>query len=137
MMLNELIELITDNQNPIKDFEVVLATTIIDGKPIDSGVEIRNISKLQPDNAGPDLYLYPSESYENKKLYKVSDFLEYEINEPENYELLAVDRIKELPAGRTALATTIIIGALWYEENNQLWLLQSPKDQWPNEWFDA
>lgn len=136
-MLNELIELITDNQNPIKDFEVVLATTIIDGKPIDSGVEIRNISKLQPDNAGPDLYLYPSESYENKKLYKVSDFLEYEINEPENYELLAVGRIKELPAGRTALATTIIIGALWYEENNQLWLLQSPKDQWPNEWFDA
>ena len=137
MMLNELIELITDNPNQIKNFEVVLATTIIDGKPIESGVEIRNISKLQPDDTGPDLYLYPKEYYESKKQYTVNDFLEYDIDKPENYEILAVDTLKELPAGRTALSTKTIIGALWYEENDQLWLLQSPKEQWPSKWFNA
>ncbi len=139
MMMHELIDIFNARSGAIDGFEVVVATTIVDGTRLESGVAIRSIAKLEVDDIGPEIVMYPpgfvDEPDLKDKRYLVKDFRDYPLPTSEDYELMAVDRMKQLPAGRVAIATNPIIGALWYEEDSQLWLLQSPKDQWPSEWF--
>lgn len=139
MMIRELIDIFANKDGSINNFEVVMATTIVDGKRLESGVEVRSIGKLDTDKLDPEIVMYPpgfvNEPDLQNRRYLVKDFREYQLPDGEDYELMAVDRMKQLPDGRIAIVKNPIIGALWYEEDSQLWLLQSPKDQWPGDWF--
>ena len=120
---------------------IVLATRTIDGKKLAANeVQTSEIGLLQIDDATDEIDILPVRFMDTPQAcLTIADVISALAERPEiaSFSLTGVDGFKELANGGHAQMTLPIIGTYTLADDNEIWLLQYPQEQWPQHWFAA
>lgn len=120
---------------------VLLATRTVNTELLPAGkVQTRDVGVLQIDESAEEIDILPVCFLDSQKpCLIISDVLHQLSDRPElgDFALSAIDRLKDLSDGGTVISTLPVIGTYIPPDGSEIWLLQYPEEQWPDEWFHA
>lgn len=132
MTLKEIVECVHAATPERQDYSVVLA--VRENK--DEDVALSPVGDARTDEEEAQFWPQSLVRADGRAITNASDLANWAESEPQALICYAIHSLVELGNGDTATLNMPVVAVVWFDDRQELWLVEGPEDVWPAAWFE-